>query len=142
MKKESWKRARGDHDLVVSHLGPGILDGLNRRGSGFLSFSCLLCHLSSSSSSLSLLVLQTQLNHACVTHLDHACLPLSVWSLLCNSAASLQVSQSLKSMRAEEEEQKLDEEGILGASGMLIVAGADNHHHCHIKCGGNTNISI
>jgi len=42
--KKSWNSVRGDHDAVVSKVGPGVLAGMNLGGSGLLSFSSLLCH--------------------------------------------------------------------------------------------------
>lgn len=50
--KKSWNRERGDHDALVSNVGPGILAGMNLIGSGLLSFSSLLCQLISSSLTL------------------------------------------------------------------------------------------
>lgn len=50
--KKSLKSERGDHGAVVSNIGPGVLAGMNLTGFGLVSLSSLLCHLSSSSSSL------------------------------------------------------------------------------------------
>jgi len=46
-EKKSWKRPRGDHAVVVSNVGPGFLNGLNRRGAGLVLSSSLECHLPS-----------------------------------------------------------------------------------------------
>ncbi len=77
-EKKSWKRLMGDHDVVVSNVGPGILASMNLGGSGLLSSSSLSCHLSSSLSVDASLLFPRLVTGAEVTREEHPFFRLAV----------------------------------------------------------------